>query len=57
VIWLYFGLIGGWYSSVRYHRPELKITMTLRDVLVVAVIVIGYAFVALPAFLKYKGMI
>src|SRR6185369_9268057 len=57
VIWLYFGLIGAWYSAVRHHRPELQIKMTLRDVLIVAVIVFGYAFVALPAFLKYKGMI
>lgn len=56
VIWLYFGLIGAWYSAVRHHRPELQIKMTLRDVLIVAVIVFGYAFVALPAFLKWKGM-
>jgi hypothetical protein len=57
VLWLYFGLIGGWYSSVRYHRPELKISMNLRDLLIVVVIVVGYAFIALPAFLKYKGQL
>ncbi|HEX5058229.1 MAG TPA: O-antigen ligase family protein [Kofleriaceae bacterium] len=55
VMWLMFGLIGAWYSTVRYHRPELRVRMTLRDVVVVAVLVFGYAFVALPAFLKYKG--
>ncbi|HEY5950569.1 MAG TPA: O-antigen ligase family protein [Kofleriaceae bacterium] len=57
VIWLFFGLIGAWYSTVRHHRPELKVHMTLRDVLIVAVLVFGYAFVALPMFLKYKGML
>ena len=55
VIWLFFGLVGGWYSSVRHHRPELTIRMTLRDVLIVAGIVVGYAFVALPLWLTYKG--
>ena len=55
VIWLFFGLVGAWYSAVRHHRPELKIAMTLRDVLVVVGLVVGYAFVALPLFLRYKG--
>jgi len=55
VIWLFFGLVGAWYSAVRHHRPELKIGMTLRDVLIVVVLVVGYAFVALPLFLRYKG--
>jgi len=57
VLWLIFGLIGAWYSTVRHHRPELRVRMRLRDVLVVAVIVFGYAFVALPMFLKYKGQL
>ena len=55
VIWLFFGLVGAWYSAVRHHRPDLKIGMTLRDVLVVAVLVFGYAFIVLPLFLRYKG--
>jgi O-antigen ligase len=55
VLWLFFGLIGAWYSTVRHHRPELRIAMTLRDVVAVVVIVFGYAFVALPMFLRYKG--
>jgi len=54
VIWLFFGLVGAWYSAVRHHRPELKVTMTLRDVLTVAVIVVVYGFVALPVFLRIK---
>jgi hypothetical protein len=54
-VWLFFGLVGAWYSAVRHHRPALKIGLTLRDLLAVAVIVVGYAFVALPLFLRYKG--
>ncbi len=54
VIWLFFGLVGAWYSAVRHHRPELRVAMTLRDVLTVVGIVVAYGFVALPLFLKYK---
>jgi hypothetical protein len=56
VIWLFFGLVGAWYSSVRHHLPDFKVHMALRDVLAVIVLVVGYAFVALPLFLRYKGM-
>ena len=55
VIWLYFGLVGAWYSSVRHHKPELRIAMTMRDVVIVAGIVVAYAFVALPLWLRFKG--
>jgi hypothetical protein len=56
VIWLFFGLVGAWYSAVRHHLPAFKVHMALRDVLAVIVFVVGYAFVALPMFLRYKGM-
>jgi hypothetical protein len=55
VVWLFLGLVGAWYSSVRHHRPELVIKMRMLDVLVVAGIVVSYAFVALPMWLRYKG--
>jgi O-antigen ligase len=55
VVWLFLGLVGAWYSSVRHHRPELVIKMRMLDVLVVAGIVVAYAFVALPMWLRYKG--
>jgi O-antigen ligase len=57
VLWLFFGLVGAWYSAVRAHKPDLEIKMRLGDVLAVLVIVVGYAFVALPLWLKYKGML
>lgn len=57
VVWLFFGLVGAWYSAVRHHRPELEIKMRLSDVAIVIGITVGYAFVALPVFLKYKGFI
>jgi O-antigen ligase len=55
VLWLFFGLIGAWYSAVRHHRPELEIRLTLRDILIIAVACIAYATVLLPLFLKAKG--
>jgi hypothetical protein len=57
VLWLFFGLVGAWYSAVRHHLPEFRVRMTLGDVAIVAVLVFGYAFVALPLFLKAKGML
>lgn len=56
VIWLFLGLVGAWYSAVRTHKPDLEIEMKMGDVLAVIGIVVGYAFVALPVWLKYKGM-
>lgn len=57
VVWLFFGLVGAWYSAVRTHKPDLEIKMRLGDLLAVIAIVVGYALVALPVWLKYKGMI
>jgi hypothetical protein len=57
VIWLFFGLVGAWYSAVRHHRPQLEIKMRLIDIVIVIAIVVSYAFIALPVWLKYKGMI
>jgi O-antigen ligase len=57
VVWLFFGLTGAWYSAVRTHRPDLEIKIRLPDLLALLVIVVGYALVVLPLWLKYKGMI
>ena len=54
-LWILFGMAGAWYSAVRSHRPEFAIRMTARDLLIVAGIVVGYAFVVLPVFLRSKG--
>ncbi len=56
VVWLFFGLVGAWYSSVRTHKPDLVIKIRLPDFIALLVIVVGYAFVVLPLWLKYKGM-
>jgi O-antigen ligase len=57
VLWLFLGLVGAWYSSVRHHMPDLEIKMRFPDLVAVSAIVFGYAFVALPIFLKMKGML
>ena len=44
-------------SAVRSHRPELVIKIRLPDLLALIAIVVGYAFVLLPLWLKFKGMI
>ena len=56
VLWLFFGLVGAWYSAVRHHLPELDIKIRLPDFAVICLLVFGYAFVALPVYLKYKGL-
>jgi O-antigen ligase len=56
VLWLFFGLVGAWYSAVRHHLPALDIRIKLLDFLAVIALCVGYAFVALPVFLTYQGM-
>ena len=55
VLWLFFGLVGAWYSAIRHHRPELQIKLTPRDIVIVIGASIAYAIVILPVFLKLKG--
>jgi O-antigen ligase len=55
VLWLFIALIGAWYSAVRTHRPELRISLRARDLVIIAVASVAYATVVLPAFLKWKG--
>ena len=57
VLWLFLGLIGAWYSSVRHHMPQLDIKIRIGDLFAISVLVFGYAFVALPLYLKYKGFL
>jgi hypothetical protein len=56
VLWLFFGLVGAWYSAVKFHRPQLDIRMRLGDIVITAGITVIYALVALPLWLKYKGV-
>ncbi len=56
-LWILFGIVGAWYSAVRHHRPELKISMTARDLVIVAAITLLYAIVVLPIFLRIKGYV
>ena len=57
VLWICFGLVGAWCSAVRYHRPEFRVTMTGRDIMIALVIALVYSFVALTLFLSAKGFI
>jgi len=55
VLWIFFGLVGAWTSAIRYHRPDFRVRMTWRDLIIVTLMCMGYVFVALPIFLKFKG--
>jgi hypothetical protein len=55
LLWIMFGLVGAWYSAVRYHRPEFRVPMTWTDFILVVAGAATYAFVLLPLFLRYKG--
>jgi hypothetical protein len=55
VLWMYIGLVGGWYLAVRNHVPDLKIKLTLTDIVVILTLCATYAIVALPLFLRWKG--
>jgi hypothetical protein len=55
VLWLFFGLTGAWYSTVRHHKPDLEIKLTFIDIIVIATGCVLYATVILPLFLRAKG--
>ena len=56
VLWLFFGLVGGWCSAVRHHLPEFDVKLAGGDLVIIGAMVTSYAFVILPLFLKAKGM-
>jgi hypothetical protein len=55
VLWIFFGLVGAWSSTIRYHRPEFQVSMTWRDIIVVVLACATYVVIVLPVFLKLKG--
>lgn len=55
VLWIFFGLVGAWSSAVRYHRPEFRVQMTWRDLVIVVLACAAYALFVLPLFLRLKG--
>ena len=55
VLWMYIGLVGGWYLAVRHHAPEIEIKLKLADIVLIIVLCATYALVALPLFLRAKG--
>jgi O-antigen ligase len=55
VLWIFFGLVGAWYSAVRHHRPDLQIKLRPGDWVIIAVLCLAYALVILPIFLRAKG--
>lgn len=57
VLWLFLGLVGAWYSAIRHHVPAFRVRFGWKDVVLVGVGCVTYAFVLLPMFLRYKGMI
>jgi len=56
VLWVFLGLCGAWVGAVRHHLPEFEVKMTLRDLIIVVAACATYAFLILPVFLKWKGM-
>lgn len=55
LLWIMFGLVGAWCSAIRHHRPEFRIQMTWRDLIIVIGMCASYALVILPLFLRFKG--
>ncbi|MEO8846715.1 MAG: O-antigen ligase family protein [Kofleriaceae bacterium] len=55
VLWLFFGLTGAWYSTVRHHKPDLEIKLNFIDIVVIVGSCLLYATIILPVFLTAKG--
>ena len=56
VLWMFFGLVGAWYSAVRHHMPDVRhqdhgcATSSASSIAALL-----YAVVVLPVYLKAKG--
>lgn len=57
VLWIFFGLVGAWCSAVRHHQPEFRVKLTWKDLAIIAMACVTYAFGVLPVFLKAKGFL
>ena len=55
VLWLFLGLSGALYSSIRRHKPDWTVQFGLRDLAIVAAICVAFVTVILPVFLRLKG--
>lgn len=55
VLWIFFGLVGAWYSAIRNHRPDFRVAITWKDLMIIVLACLTYVFVILPIFLKAKG--
>jgi O-antigen ligase len=55
VLWLFFGLVGAWYSAVKHHRPDFDVKLTFPDLVVITGGCAVYATIVLPLFLRLKG--
>jgi hypothetical protein len=56
VLWIFFGLVGAWYSCVKAHKPDLEIKINGRDFAIILTIAVLYSVLILPLFLKLKGV-
>jgi hypothetical protein len=54
VLWIFFGLVGAWWSAIRHHRPEFQVRLTWRDFFIVVGACAFYIGVFLPVFLRLK---
>jgi O-Antigen ligase len=55
VIWIFFGLVGAWCGAVRHHRPEFRVQMSWRDIIIVVGACGFFVSIALPLFVRFKG--
>ena len=55
VLWIFFGLVGAWCSSIRYHRPGFRVRLTVRDLIIITLSCAAFVLVILPIFLRAKG--
>jgi O-antigen ligase len=55
VLWIFFGLVGAWWSAIRHHWPEFRVTLGWRDFFIVVGGCLFYIFAFLPVFLRLKG--
>ncbi len=55
ILWIFLGMIGALYASVRKHQPDFRVAFRLRDLVLVSGLDVAFiAFIAV--YLRLKGI-
>lgn len=55
MLWIYFGISGAYYSAVKAHDPDFKVSFGFKDLALVTGLALLYIGIVVPIFVRLKG--